>query len=147
MNKSFFGVFVSETQIRVEEKKSIEKKFFAFVFQNFTQTETWSLLLQLLLLACVCGLEHPLRLLHRPRSTASEKWTKSLEMNSWSSYPILKKGRTELCSTTIILIGWFLKIIFQNVFYSITVLQSNIWNIRLTLEQQTEGARKSFEQR
>ena len=36
---------------------------------------------------------------------------------------------------------------FWNVFYSIRVLQSNIWNIRLTLEQQTEGARKSFEQR
>ena len=137
---------LSETQIRVEEKKSIEKNSLLLFFRTSHTQKLGHCYYSCCWLVCVW-----------PRTSFEAAPPSSIDglrkMNKESGNELLIKLSNSKEGKDRTLFYYYhpdrviLKNIFQNVFYSITVLQSNIWNIRLTLEQQTEGARKSFEQR
>ena len=129
--------------VELKKKISIGKKILLLLFFRSSHThpererETWSLPL---LLACVSvAFEHPLRLVLRPLPDRHGL----RKMNKESGNELLIKLSNSKEGKDRTLFYYYhpdrviLKNNFWNVFYSIAVLQSNIWNIRLTLEQQT----------
>ena len=128
---------LSETQIRVEEKKSIEKNSLLLFFRtSHTQKLGHCYYSCCCWLVCVAS-----NILWGCSTVSSIDGLRKMNKESGNELLIKLSNSKEGKDRTLFYYYHADRVIlknnFWNVFYYIAVLQSNIWNIRLTLEQQT----------